>query len=99
MNTEELAVKVAEIDQRSKSNVHRIDKMEERQDNLDKLVSSVAALATEQEHIKDDVTEIKADVKILTEKPGKRWDAIVEKIILLIVAGVVGYALAQVGLR
>ena len=49
---EDIAVKVAEIDQRSKSNTHRLDKVEERQDNLDKLVSSVSALANEQEHIK-----------------------------------------------
>jgi len=95
---EELAVKVAEIDQRSKSNTHRLDKVERRQDNLDRLVSSVAAMATEQEHIKADVTEIKADVKTLAEKPGKRWEAIVEKVVLLIVAGVVGYVLAQIGI-
>lgn len=54
---EDIAVKVVEIDQRSKSNTHRLDKVEERQDNLDKLVSSVSALANEQEHIKEDVTE------------------------------------------
>ena len=35
---EDIAVKVAEIEQRSKSNTHRLDKVEERQDNLDKLV-------------------------------------------------------------
>ena len=34
---EDIAVKVAEIEQRSKSNTHRLDKVEERQDNLDKL--------------------------------------------------------------
>ena len=45
---EDIAVKVTEIDQRSKSNTHRLDKVEERQDNLDKLVSSVSALANEQ---------------------------------------------------
>lgn len=95
---EDLAVKVAEIDQRSKSNTHRLDKVEQRQDNLDRLVSSVATMATEQEHIKADVTEIKADVKTLAEKPGKRWEAIVEKVVLLIVAGVVGYVLAQIGI-
>ena len=70
---EEIAVKVAEIDQRSKSNTHRLDKVEERQDNLDKLVSSVSALANEQEHIKEDVTEIKTDVK----KPDRAaWEAL-----------------------
>ena len=32
------------------------------------------------------------------KKPAKRWDAIVEKVLLLIVAGVVGVILARVGL-
>lgn len=89
---EDMAVKVAEVEQRSKSNTHRLDKIEERQDNLDRLVSSVAALANEQEHIKDDVTEIKTDVKSLTEKPAKRWDAVVGAII----TGIVGFVIAWV---
>ena len=92
---EDLAVKVAEIDQRSKSNTHRIDKVEQRQDNLDRLVTSVAALATEQEHIKEDVTEIKADVKTLAEKPGKRWEGMVEKVIWALVAAAITFILAQ----
>ena len=70
---EDIAVKVAEIEQRSKSNTHRLDKVEERQDNLDKLVSSVEVLATRQETVETDVKEIKTDVKALAEKPAKRW--------------------------
>ena len=94
---EDIAVKVVEIDQRSKSNTHRLDKVEERQDNLDKLVSSVSALANEQEHIKEDVTEIKTDVKVRRDKPGKRWDSIVDKLIWAVLAAALGFVLAQVG--
>ena len=96
--TEELSVKLVEIEQRGKSNSHRLDKVEERQDNLDKLVSSVAMLANEQERIKDDVTEIKTDVKTLTEKPAKRWDGIVDKLIWAVLAAVLGFVLAQFGI-
>ena len=93
---EDIAVKVAEIDQRSKSNPHRLDKVVERQDNLDKLVSSVAVLATRQETVETDVKEIKTDVKALTEKPAKRWDGIVDKLIWLAVSGAVGFLAAQI---
>lgn len=96
--TEELAIKLEGVDSRGRSNTHRIDKMEERQDNMEQLVSSVALLATEQEHIKGDVTEIKADVKTLAEKPGKRWDALVGVIISALAAGMVGFILGQIGL-
>ena len=90
---EDIAVKVAEIEQRSKSNTHRLDKVEERQDNLDKLVSSVEVLATRQETVETDVKEIKTDVKSLTERPGKRWDIIVGAIITGVVSFIVAWVL------
>ena len=93
---EDIAVKVAEIEQRSKSNTHRLDKVEERQDNPDKLVSSVEVLATRQETVETDVKEIKSDVKALTERPANRWDGIVDKLIWLAVSGAVGFLAAQI---
>lgn len=98
VTTEELAVRLEGVDQRTKSNTHRIDELEARQDNLDKLVTSVEVLATRQETVESDVKEIKSDVKTLAEKPGKRWDSIVDKLIWAILAAVLGFVLAQIGL-
>jgi hypothetical protein len=98
VNDTEIMVKLTEVEQRGKSNTHRICEVEKRQDKLDALVSSVATLAIDQEHIKEDVTEIKSDVKTLTGKSGQRWDGLVEKIIWGIAAAVVGFLLAQIGL-
>jgi predicted ribosome quality control (RQC) complex YloA/Tae2 family protein len=74
MTTEE---RVTEVEQRAKSNSHRIDEMQSDLKNLTELTASVKVLATKQENVESDVREIKTDVKALTEKPGKRWDAIV----------------------
>ena len=93
-----MALKLTEVEQRSKSNTHRLDDVEKRQDNLDELVTSVAIMAKEQEHLRTDVTEIKTDVKALTTKPAKRWDAIVDKLIWAVLAAVVAFLLARVGL-
>jgi methyl coenzyme M reductase beta subunit len=98
MTTEDITAKLAELEARGKSNGHRIDAVEKRQDDLDALVSSVARLSTEQEHIQTDVKEIKADVKLLTEKPGKRWDGVADKLILVLVTAVAAYFLAKFGL-
>ncbi len=95
---EDFAVKLAEVEQRAKSNTHRIEKVEQRQDNLEHLTESISVLANEQEHIKTDVGEIKTDVKTLTEKPGKRWDNIVDKIIWAIVGAILALALSHIGL-
>ena len=87
-----------EANDRSKSNTHRIDRLEERQDNRDKLVSSVSVMAEKQERMEGDIGEIKTDVRTLTQKPAKRWDAIVDKVIMLVVGAVVAFLLAKIGL-
>lgn len=91
--------RLTEVEERSKSNTHRIDKLSARQDSLDELVGTVKVLATREENVENDVKEIKSDVKSLTDKPGKRWDSLVEKIILTIAAALVGFILAKIGLN
>ena len=89
--------RLTEIEERSKSNSHRIDSLEKRQDNLDELVGTVKVLAVREENVETDVKEIKSDVKSLTGKSGKLWDGMIEKIIMIIVAAVVGFILAKIG--
>ena len=95
---EELIALTHDNEQRSKSNAHRIDKLEEQQKQLSDLVSAVAVLAEKQSQIGDDVDDIKREIKVLAEKPAKRWDGIVDKIISAIIAAIMGYALARIGL-
>lgn len=76
----------------------RVNIMENHQDNLDKLVTSVVSMTKEQEHIKADVTEIKKNVKELTAKSGRRWDDLVDKIVWAILAAVIAFFLARIGL-
>lgn len=90
--------RLTEVEARSKSNTKRLDDMEKRQDNLDDLVSTVKVLADREARMEDDVGEIKNDVKELKAKPGKRWDGLVDKIILTIAAAVIGFILAKFGL-
>ena len=90
--------RLVKVEDRASSNSHRIDELEKRQDNLDELVTTVKVLAVREESVENDVKEIKNDVKSLTGKSGKMFDSIIEKIILLIVAAVVGFILAKIGL-
>lgn len=89
--------RLTEVESRSKSNAHRLDEVERRQDDLDELVGTVKALAVKEERVESDVKEIKNDVKILTGKSGQRWDGLVDKIILMVAAAVVGFILAKFG--
>lgn len=90
--------RLTEVEERSKSNTHRLDELEKRQDNLDDLVSTVKVLAVREEAVENDVKEIKADVKSLTSKPAERWDSLVDKIIWAVAGAVVAFILAKIGL-
>ena len=90
--------RLTEVEERSKSNTHRLDELEKRQDDLDELVSVVKVLAVREEAVENDVKEIKADVKSLTSKPAERWDSLVDKIIWAVAGAVLAYILAQIGL-
>ena len=89
--------RLTEVEERTKSNSHRIDELEKRQDNLDDLVGTVKVLAVREENVESNVKEIKSDVKSLTGKPAKRWDNLVNQIITILVAGIVGFILAKLG--
>ena len=65
---------------------------------LHQLATSVEVLATKQETIEANVTEIKADVKSIKALPGIRWEAIVKGVITALIAGLIGFALAKLGL-
>ena len=100
MNAEEMAVKLTEVDARSRSNTHRLDEMEEKVDTLNRLATAVEVMATEQRHQTETMVEIKTDVAALGQKvdtiekkPGKRWDGMVEKFFYGIV-GALATALA-----
>ena len=86
--------RVTAVEKLAGSNRHRIEDVEKRQDNLDELVKSVALFAQEQEYIKKDVKEIKADVKALTDKPAKRWESLVDKLLLVAAGAFLGWLAA-----
>lgn len=86
------------VEDRSKSNQHRLDEMEKRQADLEELTSTVKVLAVREENVETDVKEIKNDVKTLTNKPGRRYEKIVETIISIVVGALVGFVMAKIGL-
>lgn len=105
MTPEEEAVKLTEVEHRGKSNTRRIEKLELQTEALEKLATSVELLVAEQRHqteamqeIKADVSKLDAKVEIIESKPAKRWEGVVDKIIMALVGGIVGYLLVKVGL-
>lgn len=98
MTLEELSLNWRQTEDRSVRNEGRIKQLEEDQKALTDLTASVRELAADQANMKKDIGEIKTDVRALTDKPAKRWDNLVDKIVWAIAAAVVAYLLAGAGL-
>jgi len=87
-----------ETEQRSKSNTKRLDEMDGQIKALNDLIVEVTKLTNEIKHTNETVGEIKESIKQVNCKvddiklqPASRWNKVVEQIIYLIVAAVVGY--------
>ena len=105
MTQEEMAVKLAEVDARSRSNTHRLDTVERNSEALHELAASVKVMASELkrqgdavEEIKDDVTALGRKVDGIEKKPGKRWEGLVDKLIWGVVGAILAFLLAKIGL-
>lgn len=89
---------LAEVKQRAVSNTRRIEAIERAQENLSKLVTSVAVIAEKQNQMESGIEEIKADVKSLTQKPAKRWETVVEIIFKVTLTALITAALIKLGI-
>lgn len=87
------------LDERFNCLSQRIEAMETRQKDMEDLISSVAVLAQRMGTVEDNVSEIRGNVRTLMEKPGKRWDSVIEKTLLVAVGAVVAWLLAQAGIK
>lgn len=91
---DEMLLQLQEVKDRSLRNEARIDKLEANQEALNELAVSVQELATNQSNMKNDLKEIKCDVKAITSVPQKRWDGVVDKVISVLIAAFIAYLLA-----
>ena len=99
MDEVQMEHRLADVEQRSKSNTHRIDELAKEQKALNELATSVALMTQEQKDIREDISEVKKDVKTLTNLPAKHWNDVIEKIVWLVLGGAVAALLAQAGLQ
>ena len=85
--------RITAVEERSKSNSKRLDKLEPVAEAIYKLHESMIELVAELKHTNETVSEIKEKVEVLEQEPAKRWQNIEDKFIGAFV-GAVGTALA-----
>ena len=90
--------RLAAVEQRAKSNTHRLDKLEESTQILNRLATSMEVMAQRQEQVADTVDKLDCKVTALEYKPAKRWEALADKALWSVCAAVIGFILAKLGL-
>ena len=90
--------RLAAVEQRAKSNTHRLDKLEESTQILNRLATSMEVMAQRQEQVADTVDKLDSKVTALENKPAQRWDGLVDKTVWAVIAAVIGFILAKLGL-
>lgn len=99
MTRREVTRALQEVEDRAKSNTHRIDNLEQEQRAIHDLASSVAVMAKEQGHMREDITEVKTTVSALAAKPGQHWDAVVNKALLVAVGIIIAWLFGRLGIN
>ncbi len=85
--------RIAHVEDRSKSNSHRLDGVERKQNELSALVKSVATIAQKQADMESDMREVKSDVKSLLAVPAERWKTVVTAALTAAVGVLIGIIL------
>lgn len=97
-NNTEIIREHQEIRDIALSNRRRIEKLEGDYEILRNLTTSVEKIAMKQDSMEKDMGELKADVKNIAEKPARRWESIVEKVLLTAIGIIVAYLFARIGI-
>ena len=98
MDNEQLALKLQETTDRSLRNEGRIKKLESEHEAIQQLATSVAVMAEQLKTMNVNVNNLTSKVDELEDKPAKRWDSIVDKVIWAVLAAVIAFLLGRVGL-
>ncbi|MBQ3094355.1 MAG: hypothetical protein IJC52_04195 [Clostridia bacterium] len=82
--------------QSAKSAHRRIDRLEAEVGDLQKLTEAVAVTAANVSQLQQDIAEMKHDVKVLTDLPAKRWEAVIGYVMAALISGMIGAVLGMI---
>ena len=104
-NMSAMESRLTALEQRCKSNGHRLEQVERQQEAIHSLAASLQVMAAEQKHqtqaintVREDVSRLDGKVDALEMKPAKRWDGLVEKLVWSVAGAILAWLLARMGL-
>lgn len=83
-------IKLVEVEQRSKSNTKRIDKIDKQIEEMHELMQTVASLTTEIKYMRQEFNEGLARLSKLEQKPVENYNKIMMYIVTTVIGAILG---------
>lgn len=99
MNEVEMEHRITAVEKLAKGNERRIGDLESDNKALLDLSTSVAVMAEQMKTMSSKVDSMDTAVKQLQSVPASRWEGLIKAAVTAIVAGLVGWAIAQIGIH
>lgn len=91
---QELTTRVTGLEQQSQEHRRRIEGLERGQTVLNRLATAVEVLATKQESMGHSVEKLSEKMDALERRPGRRWESLTDKILLVLAGAFVTFLLS-----
>lgn len=99
MNEVDMEHRLTVVEKLAKGNEWRIVDLESDNKALQELSKSVAVMAEQMKTMNSKVDSMDTAVKQLQSVPASRWEGLIKAAVTAIVAGLVGWAIAQIGIH
>lgn len=99
MNEVEMEHRITAVEKLAKGNERRIGDLETDNKALLDLSTSVAVMAEQMKTMSSKVDSMDTAVKSLQNVPASRWEGLIKAAVTALIAGLVGWALAQIGIN
>ena len=94
----DFSVRMKAIEDENEVITQRLNKQSALVQDIQELSSSVAVLANNMKSMLDEQQRQNKRLEELEKKPVKRWDAVIDKIVMTVLGALIAYVLLQVGL-
>ena len=94
----DFSVRLKAIEDDNEVIYQRLNKQSALVQDIQQLSSSVAVLANNMKSMLDEQQRQNKRLEELEKKPVKRWDAVIDKIVMTVLGALIAYVLLQVGL-
>ena len=99
MNEVDMEHRLTVVEKLAKGNERRIVDLESDNKALQELSKYVAVMAEQMKTMNSKVDSMDTAVKQLQSVPASRWEGLIKAAVTAIVAGLVGWAIAQIGIH